>query len=51
MEENDFKETSKVVDSCIKKGISISKILEIIFSYKDIYGKFGNFLNKEINNI
>ena len=51
MKENDFKETSKVVDSCIKKGISISKIFEIIFSYKDIYGKFENFLMKEIDKL
>ena len=31
--------------------MSISKILEMIFSYKDIYGKFENFLIKEIDKI
>ena len=51
MNENNFKETLNVIDLCIKKGMSISKILEMIFSYKDIYGKFENFLIKEIDKI
>ena len=51
MNENNFKENYSLIEKCINKGIKVNKILEIIFSYKDIYGKFGNFLNKEINNI
>ena len=51
MEEDEFKQAFSVIDKCIKKGLTISKILEIIFSYKDIYGKFENFLNKEIDKI
>ena len=51
MKENDFEETSKVIDKCVKKGLTINKILEIIFNYKDIYGNFMNFLLKEIDKI
>ena len=51
MKENDFEETSKVIDKCVKKGLTINKILEIIFNYKDIYGNFLNFLLKEIDKI
>lgn len=51
MNENNFKETYKVIDKCINKGLRIKKILEIIFSYKDVYGKFENYLNKEIDKL
>ena len=51
MNENNFKETYKVIDKCINKGLRINKILEIIFSYKDVYGKFENYLNKEIDKL
>ena len=51
MNENNFKETCKVIDKCINKGLRINKILEIIFSYKDVYGKFENYLNKEIDKL
>ena len=51
MKEDNFKETSAVIDKCINKGIKINQITEIIFRYKDIYGKFENYLNKEIDKI
>ena len=51
MKESNFKETLSVIEKCIKKELNIGKILEIIFSYRDIYGKFENFLNKEIDKV
>ena len=51
MNENNFKENYALIDKCINKGLKVNKILEIIFSYKDIYGKFENFLKAEINKI
>ena len=51
MNKNNFNETFQVIDKCIKKGITVDKIMQIIFSYKDIYGKFDNFMNKEIDKI
>ena len=51
MKESNFKETLSVIEKCIKKELNIGKIIEIIFSYRDIYGKFENFLNKEIDKV
>ena len=51
MNENNYKETLSVIDKCINKGLNVGKILEIIFSYRDSYGKFENFMNKEIDKI
>ena len=51
MNENNFKENYALIDKCINKGLKVNKILEIIFRYKDIYGKFENFLKAEINKI
>lgn len=51
MKEDNFNETFSLIDKCIKKGLKVNKILEIIFTYRDSYGKFENFLNKEIDKI
>ena len=51
MNKNNFNETFQVIDKCIKKGITVDKIMQIIFSYKDISGKFDNFMIKEIDKI
>ena len=51
LKENDFNETCKVIDKCIQKGLGVNKIVEIVFKYKDIYGKFENFMLNEIDKI
>ena len=51
MNENNFNEIYSTVDKCIKKELSIKKILGIIFGYRDSYGKFENYLNKELDKL
>ena len=51
IKESGFNEIFSIIDKCIKKELSIKKIMEIILSYRDIYGKFENFLSKEIDKI
>ena len=48
---NEDNETLSVINKCINKGLNVGKILEIIFNYRDSYGKLENFINKEIDKI
>jgi hypothetical protein len=49
MDKLNYIETYKLIEKCISKNLSIDKILNIVFSYKYIYGKFENYMFKEID--
>ena len=51
MDEKTFENVYKTVKKCIDKQLNVEQILKIVFDYNEIYGKFENYMLKEIDKI
>jgi hypothetical protein len=51
MDKKDYENVYKTVKKCIDKQINVEQIMNIIVNYNEIYGKFENYMLKEIDKI
>ena len=51
MNKNDFDDVYKTIKKCIHKQLNVAQIMKIILNYNEIYGKFENYILKEIDKI
>ena len=51
MDKKGYENVYKTVKKCIDKQINVEQIMNIIVNYNEIYGKFENYMLKEIDKI
>jgi hypothetical protein len=51
MDKKGYENVYKTVKKCIDKQLNVEQIMNIIVNYNEIYGKFENYMLKEIDKI